>query len=55
MNEREPKCPTCGSRGFDDSILPDRCTFCDGTEGGNPPTQDDVRRYWNSTDDEEWL
>jgi hypothetical protein len=32
------KCPTCNSKGFKVSILgPDRCTFCDGTEGGNPP------------------
>jgi hypothetical protein len=31
-------CPTCGSKGFDVSVLgPDRCSFCDGTEGGNPP------------------
>jgi hypothetical protein len=31
-------CPTCGSVGFEESILgPHRCTFCDGSEGGNPP------------------
>jgi hypothetical protein len=30
-------CLTCGSRGFDPSVLPDRCTFCDGTVGGHPP------------------
>ena len=37
------KCPTCKSIGFEPSILgPDRCTFCDGTEGGNPP-QDPTR------------
>lgn len=31
-------CPSCGAKGFDQSILgADRCTFCDGTEGGNPP------------------
>lgn len=34
------KCKTCGSVGFVASVLgPDRCTFCDGTEGG----QSDVR------------
>lgn len=33
------KCPTCGSSGFaPSSQYPfTRCTFCDGTEGGNPP------------------
>lgn len=32
------KCPTCKSEGFLPSVLgPDRCSFCDGTEGGNPP------------------
>lgn len=32
------ECWTCHSRGFDESILgPDRCSFCDGTEGGNEP------------------
>jgi hypothetical protein len=31
-------CPTCRSQGFAVSVLgPKRCTFCDGTEGGNPP------------------
>lgn len=31
-------CPTCRAVGFDPSILgPDRCSFCDGTEGGHPP------------------
>ena len=34
-------CPTCGAKGFDQSRLgPDRCTICDGTEGGNPPEED---------------
>lgn len=33
-------CPTCGAKGFDKSRLgPDRCTFCDGTEGGCPPEE----------------
>ena len=27
--------------GFQQSTLgPDRCTFCDGTEGGTPPEED---------------
>lgn len=31
-------CKGCGSKGFDSSILgPDRCSFCDGTEGGVGP------------------
>lgn len=35
-------CAGCGSKGFAPSILgPDRCTFCDGTEGGNPPGLED--------------
>jgi carbon storage regulator len=33
------RCHTCGSTGFNKSVLPDRCTFCDGTEGGNPPEE----------------
>jgi len=37
-------CKTCGSVGFDKSLLGiHRCTFCDGTEGGNPP--DIAREY----------
>lgn len=32
------KCPGCGSIGFPVSELgPLRCTFCDGTEGGQGP------------------
>lgn len=35
MNKR---CSGCGSEGFPKSILgSNRCTFCDGAEGGNPP------------------
>lgn len=30
-------CVTCKSLGFEKSILPDQCTFCDGTFGGHPP------------------
>lgn len=37
------KCPTCSSIGFEVSGLGlDRCTFCDGTEGGNPPTAEEI-------------
>lgn len=35
------ECPTCKSKGFQPSVLVNRCTFCDGTEGGNPPTGDE--------------
>lgn len=36
------ECPTCHSKGFEPSVLdPTRCTFCDGTDSGNPPTQED--------------
>lgn len=36
----EKPCPGCGSSGFSPSVLGEgRCTFCDGTEGGNPPTK----------------
>jgi rubrerythrin len=31
-------CPECRSRGFKPSITGNGCTFCDGTEGGNPPS-----------------
>lgn len=38
----ERKCPTCGSIGFLTSPLgANRCSFCDGTEGGHPPTISD--------------
>lgn len=40
-------CPGCNSLGFDQSKLgPDRCTFCDGTEGGNPPCVLTVREWY---------
>lgn len=36
--EDREECPSCRSKGFLPSVLgADRCTFCDGTEGGNPP------------------
>lgn len=39
-------CPTCHSTGFPKSILGDhRCEFCDGTEGGHPPTLADIKPY----------
>lgn len=35
---RKVPCPTCKSVGFPRSVLSDdRCTFCDGTEGGHEP------------------
>lgn len=38
------ECPGCKSKGFAPSVLgPDRCTFCDGTEGGNPPTREEIK------------
>lgn len=37
------KCPSCNSTGFEDSKLgPHRCEFCDGTFGGNPPTNKEI-------------
>ena len=37
------RCPTCDSLGFAISTLGDkRCTFCDGSVGGNPPTAEEV-------------
>ena len=34
---KRPPCKTCRSTGFGASPLgPDRCSFCDGQEGGNP-------------------
>ena len=46
------ECPTCRSVGFEVSKLgPNRCTFCDGTEGGNPPTEEEIKeaQLGNST------
>jgi hypothetical protein len=46
LEDPRPKCPTCRSQGFEVSILgPDRCTFCDGTVGGNPPTEKDIEEW----------
>lgn len=37
-------CPTCKSKGFPISKLgPTRCTFCDGTEGGQGPTEEEIK------------
>lgn len=41
-------CSGCGSFGFDESPMTGRCSFCDGTEGGNPPTVEDIDA-WNAT------
>lgn len=37
-------CAECNSVGFAPSALPNRCTFCDGTEGGNPPTAEEISK-----------
>lgn len=43
-------CLACGSSGFDVSVLgPGRCTFCDGTEGGNPPTEEEINQAKKTT------
>jgi len=40
VQQSEHECPSCKAKGFAQSILgPNRCTFCDGAEGGNPPTE----------------
>lgn len=39
------KCPYCNSSGFPPSKMKDRCTFCDGTEGGHPPTEEEVEEH----------
>lgn len=40
MRNKEDPCPTCGSKGFNESVLgKDRCSFCDGTEGGLDPLE----------------
>ena len=36
-DEEKYKCSVCKSSGFKPSITGEGCTFCDGTEGGNPP------------------
>ena len=33
------KCEVCKSTGFEPSVSGNGCTFCDGTEGGNPPIE----------------
>ena len=33
-------CKECDSIGFKPSITGKGCTFCDGTEGGNPPDKE---------------
>lgn len=40
--ENRHYCKNCCSLGFKPSILPNRCTFCDGTEGGSPPTEQEL-------------
>lgn len=43
-------CPTCKSSGFNRSHMINRCSFCDGTEGGHPPTKEEVED-WNWLND----
>lgn len=39
-------CPGCASKGFAVSRLgPDGCEFCDGTESGNPPTEEEIQAH----------
>lgn len=45
------ECPSCKAKGFEPSLLPNRCTFCDGTFSGNPPTAEEV--YDARTPDEQ--
>jgi hypothetical protein len=37
------KCSICKSKGFEPSVTGEGCTFCDGTEGGNPPERKEER------------
>lgn len=49
------KCPTCKSVGFEISTLgKHRCTFCDGTEGGCPPTIKEIENNHRSADTDEY-
>lgn len=42
------RCQTCRSAGFEPSILgPARCTYCDGTFAGVPPTLAEVEQAEN--------
>lgn len=43
--ENRHVCGKCNSKGFEPSIIPGRCTFCDGTEGGTPPTEQDLAEF----------
>lgn len=45
LEEESFVCPGCHSVGFEMSVLgPHSCTFCDGTESGNPPTVKEIAR-----------
>lgn len=46
------QCPSCQSKGFTKSQLPDRCEFCDGTFSGNPPTEREIY-YAQNADEQE--
>lgn len=45
-NQLLKKCPTCAAIGFNASRMHDRCEFCDGTAGGVPPDDAEVKA-WN--------
>lgn len=38
--DKQWKCPVCKLKGFEPSITGIGCTFCDGTEDGNPPEKE---------------
>ena len=40
-------CYNCGSKGFAPSRMNAMCEFCDGTYGGNPPTDEEVEAHNN--------
>jgi hypothetical protein len=40
------KCPGCGSVGFKRSPIDNACSFCDGTENGEPPVFDHKTGRW---------
>lgn len=39
--EKRYECFECNSKGFNPSITGVGCSFCDGTEGGNPPEKEE--------------
>lgn len=46
-------CPGCKSVGFLNSRMKGRCSFCDGTENGEPPTEAEITDWnWLQTTDD---